>query len=113
MNPMTALFKALSVVALSLLAAGGPDTATLPSAAFSVNAVNPAASAPVEFQGSREGVDAWSWDFGDGSVSNSPNPVHAYAVPGVYPVTLTATGPGGRATSSRILSVTGAETLRL
>jgi plastocyanin len=28
-------------------------------------------------------------------------------------VTLTATGPGGRATSSRILSVTGAETLRL
>jgi PKD repeat protein len=110
---MTALFKALSVVALSLLAASGPDNAPLPSAAFSVNAVNPAANSPVTFLGSQEGASSWSWDFGDGSVSNSPNPVHAYAVPGEYAVTLTATGPGGVSTSSRILSVTGAETLRL
>jgi PKD repeat protein len=29
------------------------------------------------------------YDFGDGSTSNSPNPSHCYAMPGVYPVTLT------------------------
>jgi PKD repeat protein len=71
---MSALFKALSVVALSLLAAGGPENAPLPSAAFSVNAVNPAASAPVEFLGSREGVDSWFWDFGDGASRIRPTP---------------------------------------
>ena len=87
--------------------------APLPSAAFSVNAVNPAANSPVAFQGSGEAAVSWSWDFGDGSVSNSPNPVHAYAIPGEYPVTLTTAGPGGSATSSRILSVTDASTLRL
>ncbi len=32
---------------------------------------------------------AWSWDFGDGSASQERNPVHRYAVPGFYSVTLT------------------------
>ena len=29
------------------------------------------------------------WTFGDGSVSNEPNPVHAYTAPGIYNVCLT------------------------
>jgi PKD repeat protein len=115
---MNALFKALAVVALSVWAAvNGPDPAGMdapPSAAFSVNAVNPAANSPVGFTGGspRDG-DSWFWDFGDGSTSNSPNPVHSYANPGGYPVTLTVTSSRGSATSSRILSVTASETLRL
>ncbi len=40
-------------------------------------------------------VSAWTWDFGDGASSNARHPVHTYAVPGLYTVTLTATGPGG------------------
>jgi PKD repeat protein len=112
------LFKALAVVALSLLAAvNGRDPAgvdaPLTSAAFSVNAANPAANSPVQFLGSPQAAISWFWDFGDGGVSNSPNPVHSYAIPGEYPVTLTVTGPLSSATSSRILSVTAGDTLRL
>ena len=109
----------LVVVALSFLAAtsenapAGEDLSA-PSAAFAIATANPAADAPVEFAGGspRDG-NSWSWDFGDGGRSNSPNPVHAYANPGVYPVTLTVTSSRGSATSSRILSVTESNTLRL
>jgi len=36
------------------------------------------------------------WEFGDGSTSNARNPVHVYEEPGLYTVSLTVTGPGGR-----------------
>jgi len=39
--------------------------------------------------------DGFSWDFGDGNISNETNPVHIYANKGVYTVTLTVSGPGG------------------
>ncbi len=31
----------------------------------------------------------WLWDFGDGNTSTAANPVHTYAIPGMYTVTLT------------------------
>ena len=31
----------------------------------------------------------WHWNFGDGSISQEPNPIHHYSEEGVYPVTLT------------------------
>ena len=36
-------------------------------------------------------VDAleWHWEFGDGETSNEENPLHVYAAPGVYTVSLT------------------------
>ncbi len=34
------------------------------------------------------GAVEWLWDFGDGSTSREPNPVHAYAAPGEYEVKL-------------------------
>lgn len=33
-------------------------------------------------------LDSWQWDFGDGSTGTIQNPVHYYAAPGSYPVTL-------------------------
>lgn len=33
-------------------------------------------------------ITSWSWDFGDGSSSNEPFPVHTYADSGIYTVTL-------------------------
>jgi PKD repeat protein len=35
------------------------------------------------------GVQTWSWDFGDGTMSTDQIPFHTYATPGVYQVTLT------------------------
>lgn len=40
-------------------------------------------------------ITAWVWNFGDGQTSNRRNPSHAYAVPGVYSVSLTVKGNGG------------------
>ena len=38
--------------------------------------------------------DSILWDFGDGTTSTQPNPVHAYAAGGTYTVTFTAFKPG-------------------
>lgn len=40
-------------------------------------------------------VTAWSWDFGDGGTSTEQHPVHAYALPGSYTVSLSVSGPNG------------------
>jgi PKD repeat protein len=41
------------------------------------------------------GIVAYDWDFGDGNDSNSPDPTHIYASPGVYTVSLTVTDLSG------------------
>jgi PKD repeat protein len=41
------------------------------------------------------------WDLGDGSTSSEANPSHIYADPGVYTVSLTASGIGGTNTLTR------------
>jgi PKD repeat protein len=43
------------------------------------------------FEVSLGNPDGWSWDFGDGQTSDEQYPTHAWAAPGVYPVTLTIT----------------------
>ena len=40
-------------------------------------------------------VTKYLWNFGDGSESDSDAPIHTYAMPGVYPVRVIATGVGG------------------
>ena len=44
---------------------------------------------------STNGPSAWSWDFGDGGVSNSQNPLHIYTQDGIYNVTLVASNAIG------------------
>jgi predicted CXXCH cytochrome family protein len=44
----------------------------------------------------------WSWNFGDGDGSSERNPVHVYAVPGTYTVTLTVTRTVGALLSSTL-----------
>jgi PKD repeat protein len=55
---------------------------------------------------------AWLWDFGDGGTSTAQNPTHVYNTPGVYTVTLTATGPDGSdsKTFTDIITVSAAGT---
>ena len=40
-------------------------------------------------------VATWLWDFGDGNISTSQNPLHVYQTAGVYDVSLTITDIGG------------------
>jgi hypothetical protein len=55
-------------------------------------------------------IATYSWDFGDGSTGSGPQATHAYAVPGLYNVTLTITDFVGRSarTSNPITVVAGA-----
>lgn len=57
------------------------------SYSFLLNEVNQM----IEFTNRTDGskVINWSWDFGDGTVSSSPNPKHVYFNPGVYVACLT------------------------
>jgi len=36
-------------------------------------------------------IEQWSWDFGDGTTSDSQNPEHQFDLPGIYSVTLSVT----------------------
>jgi VCBS repeat-containing protein len=67
----------------------------------------------VDFTDTSSDVDgtifSWSWDFGDGSVSNEQNPSHSYTAIGtsIYTVTLTVTDNDGAVdTFSVIVAVT-------
>lgn len=51
-------------------------------------------------------VTSWSWDFGDANVSTLQNPTNTYVVEGTYTVSLTATGPGGSNTETKVDYVT-------
>lgn len=45
---------------------------------------------------------SWSWDFGDGNVSNEKNPVHVYEEGGYYLVTLTAIDASGKSVIKKV-----------
>lgn len=49
---------------------------------------------------------SWEWDFGDGTTSEEQDPTHAYAEPGDYDVTLTATNDDGSDTETKSSYIT-------
>ena len=62
-----------------------------PVAAFNVSTLTPPLNSPVQFSDlSTNGPTAWSWNFGDGDTALRQNPIHSYATPGTYTVTLVA-----------------------
>ncbi len=77
------------------------ETATGDGGAPTVTCEGPAALT-VAFTGLASAeVDTWAWTFGDGGASAEAAPVHTFALPGAYDVTVSAAGPGGTATSIR------------
>ena len=67
-----------------------------PVAAFAGDPTAGCAPLVVGFSDSTTGaVNTWAWDFGDGGTSAVQHPSHEYTTPGVYDVTLIASGAGG------------------
>ena len=67
-----------------------------PSAAFSASLRDVSVNQSIQFTDlSTNSPTSWSWNFGDGTISSSQNPSHAYTTPGKYTVTLIATNKFG------------------
>ncbi len=59
-------------------------------AEFAADVTNGEAPLAVQFTDLTAGnVQAWRWDFGDGTTSTGPTPRHTFAAPGRYTVTMT------------------------
>ncbi|MDX1994989.1 MAG: PKD domain-containing protein [bacterium] len=52
-------------------------------------------------------ITSYTWNFGDGTLSNETSPTHLYTNPGSYTVTLIVTGPGGTAQAQSTITVSG------
>ncbi|MBC8040941.1 MAG: PQQ-dependent sugar dehydrogenase [Opitutaceae bacterium] len=74
---------------------------TAPVAAFTASPVNATGPTPlaITFNDTSTApgstLSSWAWDFGDGSISTQPSPVHTFTSPGIYTVTLTVTNAQG------------------
>jgi len=87
-----------TVKVIVLTVSGCTDTLTIPNAVkvgnkptpnFSVNPTDICASSPVNFTDLTTGnVDQWLWQFGDGGISTSSNPVYQYSDTGWFNVQL-------------------------
>ncbi|MBK8508350.1 MAG: PKD domain-containing protein [Candidatus Competibacteraceae bacterium] len=81
-------------------------TAAAPSAGFSADKTSGTAPVTINFTDNSTGnITSRSWNFGDGTTSTAQNPSKTYSSAGIYTVKLTATGPGGSATSTKTISV--------
>jgi PKD repeat protein len=91
---------------ISLTPITGPTNPPVANFNFAPN--NPTPGALMSFtDASTNSPSAWAWDFGDGSTSNAQNPTKAYASPGTYSVSLTATNSVGSNTKSVTVTVVG------
>ncbi|MBF0451596.1 MAG: carboxypeptidase regulatory-like domain-containing protein [Candidatus Magnetomorum sp.] len=79
-HEITAIFKAV----------------TPPTAQFNATPVTGYAPLTVQLNNQSSGeIRTYQWNFGDGAASILQSPIHTYAVPGNYSVSLTVSGPGG------------------
>ena len=77
-----------------------------PTAAFTFSPSSGQAPLTVQFNNSSSGnITSYSWNFGDGTVSNAASPVKIYQFSGTYTVTLLAFGPGGQGAATGIVTV--------
>jgi PKD repeat protein len=95
-------------IALLLLIIGScsKDSST-PSPTVSFTYVKSSNTAPssVKFTSSTINATSYSWNFGDGSISNLKDPSHTYNSAGDYNVSLTVTGEGGTAKATNTVNI--------
>ena len=59
----------------------------------------------IQFENLSSYSKSYLWEFGDGAISNKPNPKYTYYEPGQYKIKLTAKGDGGSDTHNTINDV--------
>ncbi|TAJ43450.1 PKD domain-containing protein [Methanofollis fontis] len=80
-----------------------------PNASFTASPLSGEAPLTVAFNDTSTGTPtAWSWAFGDNETSTEQHPLHTYAMPGTYTVSLTASNAFGNdtMTESEYIAVT-------
>jgi len=108
MNRFSGVRRIVGIVAVSGMAVWALAAGRDASSRLQIEPGTPSAKAPVRFA-APAGAGSWLWSFGDGVSSTDQNPMHVYAQPGTYRVTLQA----GSETSSKVVEVVEAATLRL
>ncbi|MES2593128.1 MAG: PKD domain-containing protein [Bacteroidota bacterium] len=68
----------------------------LPIAAFNMPAYDGCEPEQICFTNNSQYNVSNTWEFGDGNISNAPNPCYTYFSAGTFNVRLTTTGPGGQ-----------------
>ncbi|MBN2485193.1 MAG: PKD domain-containing protein [Bacteroidales bacterium] len=86
--------KILLLAGIATLVLSGCEREYRPIANFSVNNSLVIPGEIVNFYNNSSYADYYEWDFGDGYISNAPNPNHYYSGEGVYEVRLTAYNDG-------------------
>jgi hypothetical protein len=81
------------------------EPAPPPQASFSYNPSDPSKFDAIQFQDNSFdpaffGLQAWAWNFGDGTSASGSNVTHKFAADGDYQVTETVTTPDGRTAST-------------
>jgi hypothetical protein len=66
-----------------------------PEASFLVENLTPEVGQKIFFTNQSFNAESFEWNFGDGSLSNEPNPVHVYTGSGTFQVELTAVSKSG------------------
>jgi|GEM_PF-1611529 len=100
-------------VTLTVANSAGSDSLTrevivgqAPVASFSWSPAQPVVGEPVQLTDTSTGQPtSWSWAFGDGSSSQQRNPVHTFAAPGSYQVTLTVSNAFGSDQTTHVVTV--------
>jgi PKD repeat protein len=73
-----------------------------PEAQFSVDTLEPEVGQEVFFNNESHNAVDFEWDFGDGFISNDPNPVHTYTGTGTFDVILKVWSRGGTSDEATI-----------
>ena len=91
----------------SIVATSPVAVTQAPTAAFSLARTSPW-NLTVAFTDSSTGSPAaWSWNFGDGTLSTEQHPTHVYATSGTYTSTLVASNAAGSTTTTKSVTVSG------
>ncbi|MBN2505528.1 MAG: PKD domain-containing protein [Verrucomicrobia bacterium] len=82
---------------------------TTPTAAFAASVTTGAMPLSVWFTDLSIGATNWNWSFGGPTNVTARSPLHVFAEPGVFVVTQTVEGPGGRSAAQIYVTVDTAQ----